>query len=274
MPNSKLSTFVIDCPTEDLEAAATFWSQALGRGLKPPQPGDDRYRTLAGAPSEPILMIQKVTHEGRIHLDIESDDIDAEVARLEQLGAKRLERVRTWVIMQAPTGQRFCVVRPQRPSSEPPFPKAGAPHALLQQLVGSYRGQVRTFLDPNGDPDVAEGELHVTAIAGGRWLRIEQLGSVAGTAHTGELLLGFHNDAKEFEACWVDSFHTGTAMMASRGPLRPDGVIAITGGYDAGRERWGWRTEIHPGTPLTIRAVNIAPDGQEYPGVEGVWTRI
>ena len=59
-------------------------------------------------------MIQRVEHESRIHLDIETDDVDAEVVRLEQLGARRLERVRTWVVMEAPTGQRFCVVRSRR----------------------------------------------------------------------------------------------------------------------------------------------------------------
>ena len=48
----------------------------------------------------------------------ETDDIEAEVARLEKLGAKRIAKVHTWVVMQAPTGQRFCVVRPQRPGIE------------------------------------------------------------------------------------------------------------------------------------------------------------
>ncbi|MCG8362882.1 MAG: hypothetical protein MJA27_06050 [Pseudanabaenales cyanobacterium] len=49
-----------------------------------------------------------------LHLDIESDDIEAEVSRLEKLGAKRIKQVRTWWIMEAPTGHRFCVIRPQR----------------------------------------------------------------------------------------------------------------------------------------------------------------
>jgi len=56
-----------------------------------------------------------VTHESRVHLDIESDDIEAEVRRLEKLGARRIGMVKSWCVMEAPTGQRFCVVRPQRP---------------------------------------------------------------------------------------------------------------------------------------------------------------
>jgi len=59
-------------------------------------------------------MVQKVDHESRVHLDIESDDVEAEVRRLEALGAKRLQAIKTWVVMEAPTGQRFCVIRPQR----------------------------------------------------------------------------------------------------------------------------------------------------------------
>jgi predicted enzyme related to lactoylglutathione lyase len=114
MHKSRLSTFVIDCQTDDLDAAATFWGEALGRAVNAPQAGDDRYRDLACRSAEPLLMVQRVTHASRIHLDIETDDIEAEVARLEALGARRVEKIRTWWVMEAPTGQRFCVVRPQR----------------------------------------------------------------------------------------------------------------------------------------------------------------
>jgi hypothetical protein len=68
-------------------------------------------------PDEPIVQIQRVDHESRVHIDIETDDIPAEVARLEKLGAKVVDRLERWVVMQAPTGQRFCVVRVQRPGS-------------------------------------------------------------------------------------------------------------------------------------------------------------
>ena len=68
---------------------------------------------------EPIVEVQQVDHESCVHLDIETDDIPAEVARLEKLGAKVVNRLERWVVMQAPTDQRFCVVRVQRPG----FPK-------------------------------------------------------------------------------------------------------------------------------------------------------
>ncbi len=273
MPTSKLSTFVIDCRTDDLDAAARFWSQALRREVHQPPEGSDRYRDLSTGPGEPVLMIQRVEHEGRVHLDIESDDIAAEVSRLEGLGARALERVQTWVVMEAPTGQRFCVVRPQRPQWSPPFPRATPQHLHLQSLCGHYRGEVRTWFDPTAEPDIGRGELHVSAVAGGRWLRFEQAGTVAGTQHAGELLLGFHADAAQFEVSWVDSFHTGSAIMHSLGDLRDDGRISVTGSYQAGPERWGWRTEIATDDGLIVRSFNITPAGEESRAIEARWTR-
>jgi hypothetical protein len=111
---SRLSTFVIDCKGGDLDAAARFWSQALGRPAKPTSDDDPSYRELHADADEPMLLLQSVEHDSRIHLDIESDDLDAEAARLEQLGAKRIAFVKRWWVMEAPTGQRFCIVRPQR----------------------------------------------------------------------------------------------------------------------------------------------------------------
>jgi len=115
MHKSRLGTIVIDCETEDADAAASFWSQALGwpvRGLS--SPDDGNYRGLDGPSDEAKVLVQAVSHPSRVHLDIETDDIEAEVKRLEALGAKRVAHVKRWWVMEAPTGQRFCVVRPQR----------------------------------------------------------------------------------------------------------------------------------------------------------------
>jgi predicted enzyme related to lactoylglutathione lyase len=114
MHRSRFCGFVIDCKTEDLDAAARFWSGVLGREVDPPSADSPTYRGLKVRPQDPIMLVQKVDHESRVHLDVETDDVDAEVARLEALGAKRVAKIRTWWVMEAPTGQRFCVVRPQR----------------------------------------------------------------------------------------------------------------------------------------------------------------
>jgi len=114
MHKSRLAGFIIDCRTDDLKQAATFWSKALGMELRHPAGAEgDNYIHLVEPDARYHLEVQSVSHESRVHLDIEADDIEAEVRRLEALGAKRVANVHTWVVMQAPTGQRFCVVRPQ-----------------------------------------------------------------------------------------------------------------------------------------------------------------
>ncbi|MDQ2971834.1 MAG: VOC family protein [Rhodanobacteraceae bacterium] len=121
MHHSRLSTLVIDCNTDDLREAAEFWSAALGKPIATlDQDGDGKYAELKTAPEEPIILLQKVEHDAHVHLDIETDDLDAEVARLEKLGAKRIAVVRDrWWVMQAPSGHRFCVVRKQRDAFGP-----------------------------------------------------------------------------------------------------------------------------------------------------------
>jgi len=113
MHKSRLAGFIIDCRTEDLPSAARFWSAALGYEVRDVT-SESIYRTLDTPATELHIEVQQVDHASRVHLDIEADDIEAEVRRLETLGAKRIAQVRTWWVIEAPTGQRFCVVRPQR----------------------------------------------------------------------------------------------------------------------------------------------------------------
>jgi hypothetical protein len=119
MHKSKLSGFIIDCHTDDLEAAASFWSRALGMPVRElPGSENDSYRGLTDGQHGLDIEVQKVDHPSRVHLDIETDDIDAEVLRLEGLGAKRVRAVQGWWVMEAPTGQLFCVVRATRADFE------------------------------------------------------------------------------------------------------------------------------------------------------------
>jgi len=112
MHKSQLAGFIIDCQTEDLESAAAFWSSALG--IKARGPDGPAYVTLDTRPEDYHIEVQQVSHPSRVHLDIETNDIEAETKRLEALGARRISAVGTWMVMEAPTGQRFCVVRAQR----------------------------------------------------------------------------------------------------------------------------------------------------------------
>ncbi len=119
MHKSQLAGFIIDCHTDDIDEAAKFWSQALGlKSELDPDSDESRYRRLVTGPGDMVMEVQKVDHDSRVHLDIETDDIEAEVTRLESLGANRIKNFPRWVVMEAPTGQRFCVVNPQRANFE------------------------------------------------------------------------------------------------------------------------------------------------------------
>lgn len=124
---SRLAGFIIDCNTDDLDAATDFWSRALGCSVADRDAGDGEaeYQMLGDTPGELHIEVQKVAHPSRVHLDIESDDVDAEAERLEKLGAKKIAFVKRWWVMEAPTGQRFCVVRMKHPERGAPAKEWG-----------------------------------------------------------------------------------------------------------------------------------------------------
>lgn len=114
MHKSRLGNIVIDCQTDDLSSEARFWSAALGYPLPEALDPSSGFIQLVTPPGDVQVIIQRVRHEARAHLDIETDSIDAEVARLERLGAKIVSRNDGWIVMQAPSGHRFCVGSPYR----------------------------------------------------------------------------------------------------------------------------------------------------------------
>ncbi|MCW7538351.1 hypothetical protein OOT46_10920 [Aquabacterium sp. A7-Y] len=115
MHRSRLGALVIDCQGGDLAAHGEFWSRALGYERETTSEAwAERYVNLAVPGDQARVLVQRVEHAPRVHIDIETDDIAAEVARLEGLGATVVDVRARWTVMQAPTGHRFCVVHPQR----------------------------------------------------------------------------------------------------------------------------------------------------------------
>jgi hypothetical protein len=107
---SRLSKIVIDAPPAEHDRELAFWSSALGQPLT----RFDNHPEYHGAPlhgTEFGLLIQQLGHgPGRVHLDIHTDDLAAEIARLEELGAERLQQVHSWWILRDPAGLPFCVI--------------------------------------------------------------------------------------------------------------------------------------------------------------------
>lgn len=116
MHRSRLTSALVDVPEALFEAETRFWSSALGRPAETDDE-DPEYADLGEVTPGMRVMVQSVGAEPRVHLDIETDDVEAEVQRLEALGATRVEKVRTWWVMRDPAGVLFCVVRIQLPDA-------------------------------------------------------------------------------------------------------------------------------------------------------------
>ena len=112
---SRLTAVLVDVAGGDHERATTFWSRALGAEAK--RVDNHPEYTFLGLVTPGIEFMVQAMHDGhaspRVHFDLESDDVDAEVARLKQLGAEEVERIHSWVVMRDPAGTTFCVVKVQ-----------------------------------------------------------------------------------------------------------------------------------------------------------------
>ena len=110
---SRLTAVLIDVPDTDHDAETTFWSKALGHDGKRLD-NHPEYAYFGQVTPGMEFMVQATGEASpRVHLDIESDDVDAEVERLKKLGAVEVERVHSWVVMRDPAGVVFCVVKVQ-----------------------------------------------------------------------------------------------------------------------------------------------------------------
>jgi hypothetical protein len=107
---SRITKIVIDVPGDVHDRELEFWQAATGRTFE----RFERYPEFHGAmlPGEDMALLTQHLQEGqsRIHLDIHTDDLEAEVARLEALGAQRVQQVKHWWVMRDPAGLPFCVL--------------------------------------------------------------------------------------------------------------------------------------------------------------------
>jgi hypothetical protein len=107
---SRLCMVVIDVPEPDHDRELAFWRQATGQEF----PVTERFPEYHWARlhhQEAWMLIQRIgAGPARVHVDFHTDDLDAEVARLSELGAERVERIGNWWVMRDPAGLVFCVV--------------------------------------------------------------------------------------------------------------------------------------------------------------------
>lgn len=146
-------------------------------------------------------------------------------------------------------------------------------HARLLRLIGDWQGTAKTWLDPSpsAPPVSAPWEGAITELLGGRFVQFDYRSSVNDTPIAGRLLIAFESSEGLFRTTWIDSFHTGTAVLVSVG--KPgDADVDVLGAYfiAEGVPPWGWRTRIDDSRDgeLVIRMYNVKPEGEEKIGVE------
>ncbi len=120
MHRSRVGALFIDHPASSFQASLRFWAAATGREPNTERPAQPPYTSLGYSHGD-LLMEMQQTGDGtppRVHLDIDTDDVEAEVRRLESLGAKRLEQYGDYWQMADPGGLVFCVISPHTPDFE------------------------------------------------------------------------------------------------------------------------------------------------------------
>ena len=126
---SRISEICINCA--DPDTMAKFWSAAIGY---PEIERDEVGVAIMGAPNVPSMLFVRTNDVGgppktgrnRLHIDLSPTDRDqdAEVGRLESLGARRIDvgqGAPSWVVMADPEGNEFCVLRRRVPPEPAPL---------------------------------------------------------------------------------------------------------------------------------------------------------
>lgn len=113
MHRSRLSTLMIDCLDAEFEACVDFWARALDLPLRRRPAADQNYLSLGVLTSPLNVRLQRVSKDPGVHLDIETDDIRAERERMIRAGARPKARIKRWWVMEDPSGNPFCLIRPE-----------------------------------------------------------------------------------------------------------------------------------------------------------------
>ena len=156
-------------------------------------------------------------------------------------------------------------------------PYATPHHARLNALVGTWTGTTRSRFEAEDEFTACPTTHRLRWIANRHFVLHEYDGMFGEEVAEGAVFYGYAEKEGVYTAAWVDSFHTGTAMMPAEGLGVDEAVLDLTSWYSAGEpgEEWGWRTVVTCPTPdrLEIRMFNLPPDSDPYLVVESLLMR-
>ncbi len=108
----RLDAIIID--VGNLEVGARFWSEVLG---VPIASEEGQYLRLGRQGGGPRVILQEVperkTSKNRVHLDFRVSDVPAALARVEELGGRKVDEDPSdgSVVVTDPDGNEFCLVK-------------------------------------------------------------------------------------------------------------------------------------------------------------------
>jgi hypothetical protein len=157
--------------------------------------------------------------------------------------------------------------------------KANGIHFQLNRLTGEWQGTATVWFEPDVIADQSPVHATMRPLLDGRFILMEYQGSFAGKPLDGLAILGFHLETEKYQTAWVDSFHTGTAMIFSESS-RHAKQFNVLGSYEYVSpevdQKWGWRTEVEMTNDdeLKMTAYNIESDGSEAKATETIFKRV
>jgi hypothetical protein len=109
--------------------------------------------------------------------------------------------------------------------------RPGPAHKALGALTGSWKAEVKCWMDPDDPPNVSQATSTANWILEGRFLDEEFHGEMMGQPFTGRCLMGFDNTKQKFNSVWVDSLHTSMFTSEGKGD-DANKVITLEGRMD------------------------------------------
>lgn len=151
-------------------------------------------------------------------------------------------------------------------------------HHSLNQLIGKWKGETKTWFEGPEPVDVSPNEGSIRTLFDGRFVMHEYKSGFQGKETEGIAIYGYYLKTQQFQCVWMDTFHMGTGILFSQGEAEGP-FYNVKGSYEAGEtneQLWGWRTEIKivSNDELVITAYNIEPSGEETKATETVYKRV